>query len=140
MSRTSLFLALTLAAALPPLSAQAASTVCRTVNNRTVCSQSGDALTCQTVNGRTQCLSGPGHLRCETVDGRTTCTSTPGPTSGAEMDDPDSLPDADLQTPGLQAPGLRIPSQPPSGVAVERDGHGLRVRTGTLDLRLDGFP
>lgn len=109
-------------AAIQPATLQAASSVCRTVNNRTVCSQSGEGLSCQTVNGRTHCLSGPGTLRCETIDGRTACTATP-----------DDLSDVPLPLP--PDPGL-------SGrdLSIERDGQGLRVRAGGLDVRLGRFP
>ncbi|MCG5241683.1 hypothetical protein [Azospirillum doebereinerae] len=148
MSRTMILLACAALAAVQPVAAQAASSVCRTVNGRSVCTQSGDATTCQTVNGRTQCLSGPGTLRCETVDGRTACSSTPGRAvgGGAALPPEDDPSDAwDEVMPG-------VPSGPPTGsmppafrpqagaVSVERDAQGLRVRAGTLDLRLGKLP
>ncbi|CAO3433845.1 hypothetical protein [Azospirillum doebereinerae] len=146
MSRTMILLACAALAAAQPVAAQAASSVCRTVNGRSVCTQSGDALTCQTVNGRTQCLSGPGTMRCETVDGRTACSATPGraveggpalPPAGSSDDPSDDPADAwDEVMPDVPS-GPSIGSMPQAGaVSVERDAQGLRVRAGTLDLRL----
>lgn len=133
-----LLLAASLAAvvvAIQPPALQAASSVCRTVNNRTVCSQSGEGLSCQTVNGKTHCLSGPGTLRCETIDGRTACTTTPAGRgdSGGQAEPGDDLSDVPLPVP--LDPGL-------SGrdLSIERDGQGLRVRAGGLDVRLGRFP
>lgn len=151
---TLLLLALVTTAVASPFTAQAATSVCRTVNDRTVCSQSGDALSCQTVNGQTRCLSGSGTMRCETVNGRTACTTTPGNQGGdraggraedrvGEQEDSengDSLPDPDIPSSGTPLPVLPDAGVGGRGLSIERDGHGLRVRTGTLDLRLRHFP
>ncbi|MBP2228976.1 hypothetical protein J2847_002268 [Azospirillum agricola] len=149
----SLLLLLGAVAALQPTPSQAAFTVCRTVNGRSVCSQSGEALSCQTVNGKTQCLSGSGTMRCDTVNGKTTCSSSPEsarvpPSALGPLPLPPALPDEDLDgAEGLPAlpPGSGewsgwgggpVASPVASSVAVERTAHGLRVRTGTLDLQL----
>jgi len=117
--------------AIQPPALHAASSVCRTVNNRTVCSQNGEGLSCQTVNGKTHCLNGPGTLRCETTDGRTACATTPDGRGQAEAGDDRS----DVPVPVLPDPGV-------SGhdLSIEHDGQGLRVRAGGLDLRLGRFP
>lgn len=121
------------AVAAHPLAAQGASSVCRTVNGHSVCSQSGEGLTCQTVNGRTQCLSGPGTMRCDSVNGRTACTATPHPEEALPAL-PDDRPEGWGALPGMPD----TPNIPGAGggVAVERDAQGLRVRAGGLDLRL----
>jgi len=145
MSRTMILLACAALAAAQPVAAQAASSVCRTVNGRSVCTQSGDGLTCQTLNGRTQCLSGPGTMRCETVNGRTACSATPGTvTEGAALppDEPSDGPSGawDEVMPGVPS-GPPANARPQAGaVSVERDAQGLRVRAGTLDLRLGKLP
>ncbi len=147
MPRTMLLLFAVTVAAVAALSsppaAQAASTVCQTVNNRTVCSQSGDALSCQTVNGETRCLSGSGTLRCETVNGHTACTTTPEEQARSRKPDRGKRNSGDPEAEEWDS--LPIPTMPEigawdRGLSIERDGRGLRVRTGTLDLRLDRFP
>lgn len=128
------------AVAIQPAALQAASSVCRTVNNRTVCSQSGEGLSCQTVNGKTHCLSGPGTLRCETIDGRTACTTTPASRGDGrgQAESGDDLSDVPVPVPA--DPGLSDPGWSGRDLSIERDGQGLRVRAGGLDVRLGRFP
>lgn len=128
MPKILLFVTAALIAGAPSFTAHAASTLCQSVNGRSVCTQSGDALSCQSVNGRTHCLNGSGTLRCDTINGRTTCSTTRAtpligtPDEDEEEEEEDRLP----RNPGVWDRDL----------SVERDGQGLRVRAGTLDLRL----
>ncbi|MBW7851975.1 MAG: hypothetical protein H3C38_15890 [Rhodospirillales bacterium] len=123
-----LAVALPLAAAIlsgiaPSAYAQARS--CVTINGETRCSEGQQSLSCSTVNGRTTCLEGPGRLDCRSINGETTCTASPEPA------DPTETPNADDEDDFVEEEAID------SEATIHRDGTGLRVRAGGVDIRID---
>ena len=130
---------------------RAESMSCTSVNGRTVCTGSG-AMSCQTADGGTVCTQGSS-TSCTTVGDRTVCRSGSnsqtfefGPPKEAGPRDEDEPEDDEQTAPRRQAPSPDARGRQRSWMeqdrhrqtlSIDRNGQRLRIRNGTLDLRID---